>query len=290
MIPMREESTRLLPEGQHGNYTGCNSVLASKPLFLAESMQVVSFPARKARTNYRHELCHLTYVILDAGNGGIIRNLNSRGAAVQAVGPLRPHQQVRLRFDLTSPRLRVETHGEVKWARPSGQCGIRFVDMPILAGHQIDEWIFSDLLDVAARHTADPILMFAQKPGVPGVAAPLAIVAPIPIESAPSMDAPRPAGLNWLSRPLSGQTLARIVDGLLVFAAFLLFAFIFLTIVHDLPHWPLTLAILACATACAAGAYWGLFSLLGEATLGVRLAQAASGLEDVEAEEAGEFR
>ena len=53
-------------------------------------MQAVPFPERQARTQYRHELRTLTYVTLDDANGGIIRNLNHEGVAVQAVGALRP--------------------------------------------------------------------------------------------------------------------------------------------------------------------------------------------------------
>src|SRR5208283_4401482 len=113
--------------------------------------QAVPFPARQARSHYRHELRTLTYITLDEANGGIIRNLNRDGVAVQAVAPLREQQRVRLRFELRFPRLRVETYGQVSWASPSGQCGIRFVDLPARTGHQIDEWIFSTLLDAAAR-------------------------------------------------------------------------------------------------------------------------------------------
>ncbi len=123
-------------------------------------MQTVSFPARQARTHYRHELRTLTYVTLDEANGGIIRNLNHEGVAVQAVAPLRQHQRVRLRFELRFPRLRVETYGQVSWASPSGQCGIRFVDLPARTGHQINEWIFSNLLDAVARDADHPRSIF----------------------------------------------------------------------------------------------------------------------------------
>jgi hypothetical protein len=119
-------------------------------------MQAVSLPPRQARIHYRHELRTLTYVTLDEANGGIIRNLTHEGVAVQAVAPLQPEQRVRLRFDLRFPRLRVETSGQVCWARPSGQCGIRFVNLPTRTGHQINEWIFSNLLDAIARDASHP--------------------------------------------------------------------------------------------------------------------------------------
>src|SRR6267154_4892954 len=111
--------------------------------------------ARQARGHHRHDLHTLTYVVLDEANGGIIRNLNHEGVAVQAVAALRPQQIVRLRFELRFPRVRVETRGEVVWSTSSGQCGIRFVDLPPRMVRQINEWIFGNLLESIPRHSAD---------------------------------------------------------------------------------------------------------------------------------------
>src|SRR5947209_10748781 len=108
--------------------------------------------AQEARTQYRHDLRTLTYVTLDQGNGGIIRNLTHDGIGVQVVAGVRPQQQLRVRFELRYPRVRVETHGEVTWATPSGQCGIRFLDMPPKTTRQINEWIFGNLLEGATLH------------------------------------------------------------------------------------------------------------------------------------------
>ena len=92
-------------------------------------MQAATSPVRQARARHRHNLRVLTYVTLDQGNGGIVRNLNDEGIAVQAVAALRAQQQVRVRFELRFPRLRIESIGEVMWANSSGQCGIRFMDL-----------------------------------------------------------------------------------------------------------------------------------------------------------------
>ena len=128
-------------------------------------MQAVSFPERQTlagqtRTHYRHALRTLTYVTLDQANGGIIRNLNHEGVAVQAVAPLHEQQRVRLRFELRFPRLRVDTYGEVSWASSSGQCGIRFVDLPARTAYQINEWIFSNLLEAIDRDASHPRPIF----------------------------------------------------------------------------------------------------------------------------------
>ena len=274
-------------------------------------MQVVSFPARQARTHYRHELRTLTYVTLDAANGGIIRNLNSAGVAVQAVAPLRQQQRVLLRFELRFPRLRVEAYGHVSWASSSGQCGIRFVDLPAQTARQIDEWIFSNLLDSLAREAAHPrsifgasVVSIVREENRPAENDGLTLSAPprpsIQLEPSSTTkneaQVPHPhreedladpacdphAQLNWLSRPLSGRTLAWLVDSLVVIAALLLFALIFLSIAHELPQWPLTVAATSVAAVFVAAAYWTTFAVFGGASLGARLADAASGLRQEE--------
>jgi hypothetical protein len=97
--------------------------------------------------------------------------------------------------------------------------------------------------------------------------------------------------LNWRSRPISGRTLAWLVDSLVVIAALLLFALIFLSITHELPQWPLTVAAASSAAVFVAAAYWTVFAVFGGSSLGARLAQAASNLEEKEEKEgAGRFR
>lgn len=303
--------------------------------YLAESMQTASFPAQETRTHYRHELRMLTYVTLDEANGGIIRNLNHEGVDVQAVGPLRPRQRVRLRFELRFPRLRVETYGQVSWARPSGQCGILFVDLPARTRRQINEWIFSNLLDAVARDAdhfrsvfgasvvsivrqenvreknareenirgnvheenapeeSDGLALSASSRPVirlePGVARwDEAPVLHRHSEEDITDPADYPYGqLNWLSQPLSGRTIAWLVDGLIVIAGLLLFALIFLSIAHELPPWPLTLGTASAAAVFVAAVYWAVLAVLGGPSLGARLAQAASGLEEEEEGEDG---
>jgi PilZ domain-containing protein len=287
-------------------------------------MQTASFPARQTRTRYRHELRSLTYVTLDEGNGGIIRNLNYEGVAVQAVGPLRQHQRVRLRFELRFPRLHVETYGQVSWASPSGQCGIRFVDLPVRTRRQINEWIFSNLLDAVARDAGHPGSMFgasvvsiardknAREETAPEESDGLRLSAssrPV-IRLEPSVarwdeapvlhqdgeeDITDPADRaygqpNWLSQPLSGRTIAWLVDGLVVTAGLLLFALIFLSIAHELPPWPLTLGTALAAAVFVAAVYWATFAVFGGRSLGARLAQAISSAEEEDEKGGSRFR
>jgi hypothetical protein len=283
-------------------------------------MQSATFPARHARTHYRHELRTLTYVTLDEANGGIIRNLNHKGVAVQAVAPLRPDQHVRLRFELRFPRLRVDTNGQVSWTSSSGQCGIQFVELPASTRRQIDEWIFSNLVDALARDAAHPRSIFGgsvvsivreenvpqQDDGLTLSAAPRPSIRLEPSSilrnEAPALSAYSNENVSdpahdpfvqpsWLSRPLSGRTLAWLADSLVVTAALLLFALIFLSIAHELPPWPLTLGAALAAAVFVAATYKTMFAVFGGSSLGARLARAASSLEEnEESEESGRFR
>jgi hypothetical protein len=296
---------------------------------LAENMQAVSIPPRQTRTHYRHELRTLTYVTLDETNGGIIRNLNHEGVAVQAVAPLHPQQRIRLHFDLRFPRVRVETGGQVCWARSSGQCGIRFIDLPARTGHQINQWIFSNLLDVVARDAGHPrsasgasifggsvvsILgeddvgeenglveddgltlsprprpVIRLQPGLAGRNE--ATVLQHYDEEELTDAADEPYAQSWLSQPLSGRTLAWLVDSLIVIAGVLLFALIFLSIAHELPPWSVTLGTFSAAAAFIVAAYWAVFSVFGGPSLGARLARAASRLQKEEpTEDSSRFR
>jgi PilZ domain-containing protein len=270
-------------------------------------MEVGISSARQARTKHRHELRTLTYVTLDQANGGIVRNLTHDGIGVQVVAAVRPRQQLRVRFELRYPRLRVETRGEVVWATFSGQCGIRFLDMTPRMTRQINEWIFGNLLEGATLHPERDGSMFAE------VAETLVddglVLSPVPrnvislpvrreaVKSAVREDRVRkdlvPEDLSesvadeesqsdWLSQPLSGRGLVWTVNGLVVVASLLLFALVFLSVNREAPPWPLATAF--GAAILVAALYWGFFKTFAGSSLGTKLARLAE--SDMEEEEA----
>jgi hypothetical protein len=257
----------------------------------------------------------LTYVTLDQVNGGIVRNLTHDGIGAQMVAALRPQQQVRVRFELRYPRLRVDTRGEVMWSTDSGQCGIRFLDQSPRLIRQINEWIAGSLLKGAAPH-------WEQSGAMPGKSSAVElgldqfslgevnstqslfkddglIISPAPLKVIELAARPevQPAnevevssraqmGLDWLSRPLSGRSLVWTINGLVVFAALLLFVLVFLWITLSVTGEPpkRPLAISSGAAILVGVLYWGFFKVFGGSSPGARLVRlAGSSVEDEEA-------
>src|ERR1700760_3746469 len=141
------EPAQVLKSRANPYYHFYNSLWPSYLPGIGGEMDVSISSARQTRAQHRHQLRTLTYVTLDQANGGIVRNLTYDGIGAQVVAGVRPHQQFALRFELRYPRLCVETRGEVVWATFSGQCGIRFIDLPPRTSRQIKEWIFGNLLE-----------------------------------------------------------------------------------------------------------------------------------------------
>jgi hypothetical protein len=249
-------------------------------------MQAGLSPARQPRVRHRHELRALTYVLLDQANGGILRNLSREGVAVQAVAAVPVGQKVRVRFELPSPRLRVESQGEVLWSRSSGQCGIRFVDLPPRLGRRIDEWIFGDLLGGFPLHlssaasstptvTGSLLGIPAHEDGLLVSPTPVKVIElpsrPLPPEPTARAESLASAELDWLSQPLSTKGISWAVNTLAVVAAVLLFVLVFLSVTREPPRWPV--AMLAGTVLLMAAFYWAFFKIFGGSSPGARLAR-----------------
>ncbi len=244
-------------------------------------MEVVSSAARAVRGQYRHELRTLTYVTLDQANGGIVRNLTHSGIGVQAVAALRPGQEVRVRFELRQPRLRLETRGKVMWSTASGQCGIRFLDLPARLTRQLGEWIFGNLLDGISLHPERVAAMFPEHSQLDdGLLLSAAPRPPIPFpfsreSSNKEVNSARVQAIeDWLSQPLSGRSLVWAVNSLVLTASILLFAVVFLSVTREAPPWPGRTAVAGAIV--VAVLFWGFFKVFGGETPGTRLAKLAS--------------
>jgi hypothetical protein len=247
-------------------------------------------PARQARAKHRHELHTLTYVTLDQANGGIVRNINHEGIGVQAVAAVRPRQLLRVRFELRNPRVRVEARGEVTWSTLSGQCGIRFLDLSPRMTRQINEWIFGNLLEGVSLHAERAGFMFGDgglfDDGLMVSAMPLKVIELQARADSSSEFALRASELDWLSRPLSGRSLVWTINVLVMVAAWLLFALVFLSVTREAPARPM--AMVGGAVILVAALYWGFFRAFGGTSPGARLARLAGC--DVEEDEARDAR
>jgi hypothetical protein len=212
-------------------------------------------------------------VTLDHDNGGILRDLSESGAAVQAVGPLRAGQHVRMRFDLMAPKqtpakVKVDVVGRVAWANPSGQAGLHFEDISAELRRQMNEWIFGNLIATIAN--ASPML----QPPVEddenlvlsiGARPAIRVRSTQPTHETDSEDAPL---LDWLLDRFSARALARAVDGLVLAASVLLFFVVVLAVAKALPALPVALGVMVGVSGFFSLLYWYLFRSSASGTAG----------------------
>src|ERR1700674_3426295 len=189
---------------------------------------------RKRRRPYRQKIRTLVHVNLDAANGAILRDLSEFGIAMQTVAPLAPNQQVHLRFELPAPQVRVEAAGRIAWTDSWGQAGVQFLNLPQPPDRLLKEWIFTQILSsaylfspcesVAAegnRAEGATELLFSASPR------PAIQLAPRPASPAalPHPEAhPRSLRLLWCPVPIAPSALSKLLDGLILLCAVLLFA------------------------------------------------------------------
>ncbi|HEV2730715.1 MAG TPA: PilZ domain-containing protein [Terriglobales bacterium] len=244
---------------------------------------------RRKRRHPRHQVSSLAYVNVNQGNGGIIRDLAETGIAIQAVAPLQADQQVQLRFELVSPRLRVETMGRVAWADSGGQAGIEFTALPRRSHRLLKDWLFTHLLSSAQNAAWDTIFTH----GRPDPQLQFSAVARPPIRLAARVSTGlvsndvRRATLRILGVRVGIQphVLSRLLDGLILLAAVLLFCIVGIAITHIIPSWPTALVMVAVLTSVIACLYGFLFNFWIGATPGASLAQLACRSDEMQLKE-----
>jgi hypothetical protein len=245
---------------------------------------------RNSRRPYRQKIRTLAHVNLDAANGAILRDLSEFGIAMQTVTPLTPDQQVQVRFDLPAPRLRIEAAGRIAWTDPWGQAGVQFVDLPERSQRLLKEWVFIQILSAAylfapcetaavqgnrAEGATELLFSAAPRPAIPLEPQPARpAVLPRP-EVHPEVQ-PRRLRLLWCPVPISLTTLSKLVDGLILMCAVLLFAVMSMAITDVLPTWWVTLPLALAVTAVFVAVYRFLFVYWFRSTPGEHLARMAS--------------
>lgn len=259
---------------------------------------------RRHRRPYRQKIRRLAQVHLDATHVAILRDLSEFGIALQSVVPLAPNQQVQLRFELAAPRVRIEAAGRIVWTDSWGQAGVQFLDLPQRSEGLLKEWIFTQILSSAylfspcesltvegnrAEGAAELLFSPAPRPAIQ--------LEPQPVAARALPDAevrPQRFRLQWCPVPISLSALTKLLDGLILLCAVLLFSVMSLLMTNVLPSWPFTIVLGIGIAAIFATLYWFLFVFWIGATPGARLAWLAcsaseSGMRG-EAEDQPRFR
>jgi len=224
------------------------------------------------RLHYRQKLRSLAYLQLDSQNAGIIRDVSQGGAAVQVLTPFDLNRRVRIGLDLPNPRLRFEAEARIVWTDSLGQAGVEFLDLAPRSDRLLKEWLFTQLLTNAAfwaREEREELLFSsparsaiqlsrektrAAKPALLGRGG-------------------QPIGLLWFR--LSSRRFSRLVDGIILTCAVLLFSLLTLVLTDAFPHWPMAVAFLAGLAALFGLLYWFVFAVGFGITPGHRLAELA---------------
>ncbi|MGA6983619.1 MAG: PilZ domain-containing protein [Candidatus Sulfotelmatobacter sp.] len=72
---------------------------------------------------------------------GILLDLSETGLDVLTAEPQVPGALLNLRFQLPGSTLEMNAQGQVVWAKPNGQSGVRFIEMEKSAKAQLKEWL-----------------------------------------------------------------------------------------------------------------------------------------------------
>jgi hypothetical protein len=240
---------------------------------------------RTLRRPYRQKIRTLAHVNLDAANGAILRDLSEFGIAMQTVTPLSLDQQVQLRFDLPAPRVRIEAAGRIAWTDSWGQAGVQFLDLPQPSQRLLKEWVFIQILSAAYlfapcesaavqgnRAEGATELLFSASPR-PAIPLEPQLASPI-ILPRPQVQ-PRRLRLLWCPVPISVSALSKMVDGLILLCAVLLFAVMSMAMTDVLPTWWVTLPLAMAVTAVFVAVYRFLFVYWFRSTPGEHLARLA---------------
>jgi PilZ domain len=228
------------------------------------SLQSVSANRRLVR---RHKLRSLAYVRLDSAHDGVLREISEAGVAVQMLAKLRPDEQVHVRLDLSTPKLRLEAEARVAWIDSVGQAGLEFLDLSPHSQRLLKEWLFTQMLADAHRALGDETdhLFFS-----------IATRPAIRLE-------PRSAGVHRAHTQLvrllwfhiSAHRFSRFVDGTALLCAVLLFSLLALVLTDIFPSWLFTGAFVLGVAAVFATLYWLVFAVWFGITPGNRLAELA---------------
>lgn len=98
---------------------------------------------RERRRSYRVPVQMPVQLSVQGGTEmeGILLDLSEEGMDVLAAQPLCPSAAIAFRFTLPDGRTEVDARGEVAWANPNGQSGVRFVNLSENLRATLKHWV-----------------------------------------------------------------------------------------------------------------------------------------------------
>jgi DNA-binding response OmpR family regulator len=119
---------------------------------------VTALLRRERRRSFRVPVQAAVQISLAGGEPleGIMLDLSQTGMDVLAAQALHPAALIGLGFELPDGSAEIEVHGEVAWANPNGQSGVRFLDMPEAQAEKLKTWLLANTRETPLEE-AEPV-------------------------------------------------------------------------------------------------------------------------------------
>ncbi len=136
---------------------GANFVL-QKPLTPLNATRcfnaALNFMVKERRRYFRHPVEMAVKISLPEGLEltGTTTNLSEGGMALRVAGKLPKSAEARLQFTLPGSHTSLEVKGNIAWADPTGNAGIKFVEVPQSSQYQLEKWLTDCLKSELPNH------------------------------------------------------------------------------------------------------------------------------------------
>ena len=143
---------------------------------------------------------------------GILLDLSEDGMDVLAAQPLCPGARISAQFNLPDGNTEIQGSGEIAWASPNGQAGVRFIDLPDNLRATLKTWVAANAPEIPPPDP-EPVSP-SQEPGrTPPAIIRACRLRPVCIRAATSRAAGRPRRARAEApRPFAPSPRARSVD------------------------------------------------------------------------------
>jgi len=132
---------------------GANFVLykpVSQQQAEASLRAAIAMMKRERRTSFRVPVQLPVKLHVDNGPEmeAILLDLSEDGLDVLAAQPLCPAAKISARFTLPDQTVEIEVRGEVAWANPNGESGVRYTDIPDGQRQTLKNWVVANAANI----------------------------------------------------------------------------------------------------------------------------------------------